>query len=113
MRIAEYIKDVRSRTEEEKQRVVILWTIIFIVIIFFIWLVSFTFSVANNNAEEARLQAEAERIALEKAEALASASSTETTGAFKGVIPEIKDFVSEGAGTVVDGFWVIGNLLHR
>lgn len=115
-RIADYIKDVRSRTEEEKKRVVFLWTFIFIVIIFFVWVLSFALSVANNNSEEARLKVEAERLAAAKIEAAKSASSTNGTVAsssFKGLIPEIVDFANEGVGTVVDGFWAVGNMIHK
>lgn len=116
-RIGDYIKDVRTRTEEEKQRVVFLWTFIFIVIIFFVWMLSFALSVFNNSAEDARLQAEAKRLAAIKIEAAKNASSTDgrvaTKSSFKGLIPEIVDFTSESLGTVVDGFWAIGNMIHR
>ncbi|MFA6476414.1 MAG: hypothetical protein WCV68_03290 [Candidatus Paceibacterota bacterium] len=115
-RIADYIGDVRTRTEEEKKRVVFLWTFIFIVIIFFVWALSFALSVSNNSNENARLKVEAERLALAKIEAAKIASSTDGSAAsssFKGVIPEIIDFASEGVGTVVDGFWAIGNMIHK
>lgn len=112
-RVINYISNVRSRTEEEKQRAVIFWTIVFIVIIFFIWLISFSLSLSNDRAEDLRLKAEAERLATAKLEAsLSSASSTEEE-TFKGLIPELVDFTKDGVDNIVNGFWVVGNLIHK
>ncbi len=111
-RIANYIKNVRSRTEAEKQKAVFLWTFILITIIFFVWLLSFILSVANNNAEEVRLQAEAKRLAEAKTTAALSGKAT-TTVPFKGVIPMIIDFTNDSFDNVVSGFWIVGDMLHK
>ena len=111
-RIADYIIDVRSRSEAEKQRIVFLWTFVGIIIITLIWLVSFTLSVSNNNAEEARLREEAKILAAAKTEAALDKAST-TDSQFKGVIPTAVDFVSNSVDNVVNGFWVIGNMIHK
>ncbi len=116
-RIGNYIQDVRSRTEEEKKRVVFLWTFIFIVIIFFVWVLSFVLSVVNNNAEEARLQAEARQQAMAKAEAALTASSTEeqngVSNSVKGVIPNMIRIAGDGLDNIYNGFWVVGNMIHK
>lgn len=115
MNIANYIKDVRSRTEEQKQRVVFLWTSVFIVIIVIVWMFSFTLSVMNSSAEDARLQIEAKKLAEAKIEALKSASSTESgeVAVTKGIIPQIIELTSEGFNNITNGFWIIGNMIHK
>jgi len=112
-RIVNYINSVRSRTEEEKQRAVIMWTFIFIVIIFFVWVISFSLSLSNNRAEDLRLKAEAERLAAAKIEASLEATSSTGEDSFKGLIPEIVDFARNGVDNVANGFWVIGNMIHK
>lgn len=111
-RIANYIKNVRLRTEAEKQKAVFLWTFVLIIIIFLVWLLSFILSVANNNAEEARLQAEAKVLAEAKVTAALSDEAT-TTKQFKGVIPMVIDFTGDSFDNIINGFWVIGNALHK
>ena len=115
-RISDYINDVRSRTEEEKQRVVFLWTFIFVVIIFFVWIFSFVLSVVNNNAEELRLQAEAKRQAEAKIEAsllVGTSTKNAASNSVKGVIPNIVRIAGDGLDNIYNGFWIVGNMIHR
>lgn len=112
-RISNYINEVRSRSEASKQRVVFFWTVFLIVVIFLIWVVSFSLSVANNNAEELRLQQEAEKMATLKAEESILATSTTKQEPIKGLIPQGLELINQGVDSVINGFWVIGNLLHK
>ena len=112
-RISNYINDVRSRSEAGKQRVVFFWTIFLMAIIFLVWVITFSLSVANNQAEEARLQVEAEKLAEQKASESVLATSTAKQIPIKGLIPQGLELINEGVDSVVNGFWVIGDLLHK
>lgn len=109
-RIQNYINKIRGRTEEEKKRAAILWTISITILIFIIWAVTFSLSISNDRAREERLQAEA----LVEARARQEASTTQ-------VVPARTDswskrvgrFIADGAESVSTGFWVIGSWLHQ
>lgn len=107
-----YIGRIRQAPEKTKQQVVFLWTIIFIVIIFFIWLFFVSYSLSNSRAEDRAIRAEAEKIAAEKM-ALTEEGKIVEEESFPGLIPLIKSFSLEAKDNVVNGFWIIGDKLHK
>lgn len=114
-KISDYIDDVRARSEEAKQRAVFFWTIVLIIVIFLIWVITFSLSVANRNAEELRLQQEAQETARikEQESILATSTVPEESKPIKGLIPQGVELVGQGVDAVVNGFWVIGNMMHK
>ena len=111
MSVSSYIEKVRVKSEAEKKRTAISWTIGLTILIFIVWAVSFGISVANRQADEARLQMEAN--ALAKVQALAdSVSSTTVVTPGDSWIDQLGQIVTEGADSVGEGFWAVGRWLH-
>lgn len=113
-KIRDYINKVKAKSEAEKKRVVFMWTLIIISLIFLIWVISFSLSVANNEADLARLQVEAEATA--KAQLAKDATNTSPIGvneANVSLVGRLSQFVSGGASAVSEGFWTVGSWLHQ
>jgi len=108
MRVADYIQKVKAKPEDEKKRIVFMWTIVIVALIFLIWAVTFSLSVANDRADLARLQAEAEAGA--RAQITKSTSSPAQNDGSWGA--SLGQFISSGASAVSEGFWTIGSWLH-
>lgn len=109
-KIINYINAVKSRTEEEKKRAVIFWTIFLIVIIFIIWVITFSLSVFNHQAEDLRLREEA----MARARVMAEASTTTNIVEIENSWPtRLRSVVVDGVESVSEGFWVIGSWLHK
>jgi uncharacterized membrane protein YqiK len=118
MSVKDYIEKVKAKPEEEKKRIVFMWTIIIVLVIFLVWAISFSLSVANNQADQAQIQAEAEVLAKKQAlaeQALIESSSTITlpvvTGESWGV--SLNRFINNGISAVSEGFWTVGGWLHK
>lgn len=109
--IIDYINKIRQAPEPVKQRVVLMWTIILIIIIVLIWSLSLLASVANRQAEDEALRLEAQKLVEEKKLALASATSSPND--FPGLIPMARDFVINFGDNISAGFWVLGDKLHK
>ncbi len=110
MSIRDYIEKIKTKPEDEKKRAVFIWTTIIISLIFLIWVVTFSLSVANNQADLTQLQAEAEVSA--KAQ-LITVSSTSPRLESNSIIARFGQFISAGAGAINEGFWTVGSWLHQ
>ncbi len=110
--IIEYINKIRQSSESVKQRVVLMWTIIFIIIIVLVGSLSMVVAVANRQSQDEALRLEAERLAKETKQMVSLASSTESDN-FPGLIPLTRDFVLNLGENISNGFWVIGDKLHK
>jgi len=111
--ISRYIEKVRIKSEVEKKRTAISWTIALTILIFIVWSISFGVSVANRQADDARLQAEAN--ALAKTQALAESTSSVmvvTSQKKSSWLDQLGQIVADGADSVSEGFWAIGRWLH-
>jgi len=113
--ISDYIRAVRGRSEDDKKRAVLTWTIILIIIVFFIWVIYFSLSLYQDEAQIAHLQAEARQEAAKVAAqaSLGATTSPASLTAKEGLLPMIGGLLSSGIDSVVNGFWVIGDMLHR
>lgn len=113
--IGNYIKDVRGRDEAEKQRTVFVWTVILITIIFFVWVIYFSFSIYLNETENATLMAEAKRKAdkLEAEASISNSTGTPISASTEGLFPSLGRMASDGLDSIANGFWVIGGMLHK
>lgn len=124
MSISNYIKKVRAKSEEEKQRIAFLWTVVLIIVVFFVWAITFSLSVAERADEEARLRAQAlEQAKAESAQkqnliidqngnqvvSLESSSSSSPNG----VIPKTFKIMGDSVDSVARGFWIVGDMIHR
>lgn len=109
-KIQNYINKIRQRTEEEKKRAVIFWTISITVLIFIIWVITFSLSMANDRAKEKQLLVEAQA----KAQAQIEASTTEAVPTRTDTwTRRVGKFIIDGVDSVSTGFWVIGSWLHK
>lgn len=110
-KIKNYINRVRSRSEEEKKRAAITWTIILTILIFIIWASTFSLSVINRQNEDAQLRA---RAAIEAKKALVASTTTivadQTNGSW---LSQLGNFMISGADSISNGFWTVGSWLHK
>ena len=112
MSVSSYIEKVRVKSEAEKKRVAISWTIGLTILIFIVWAVSFGVSVANRQADEARLQMEANALAKVQALADSDSSTVAVTPESDSWIDQLGQIITEGADSVGEGFWAVGRWLH-
>jgi len=104
MSLAGYIKNVRERSEPEKQRLAFIWTLTLTVLIAFVWLISFSLNLSNNAVEEARLKAEAAKLAQTQ---VATSAPRQNFWSRSG------DFLTDGLDSINSGFWTIAGWLHK
>ena len=112
MNLINYIRDVQTRPEEAKQKAVWLWTLVLFGFIVLVWFVSLGISFSNNRAEDLALQLEARRLAEEKSRQQ-NMLAGEERAEFIGLIPWLKVFASEAGGNIANGFWLLGDKLHK
>ena len=109
MSVKDYIEKTKTKPEDEKKRVVFMWTIAIIVLIFLVWAISFSLSIANNQDDSARLRAEAEVTA--RAQIVKSTTSpAQNIGSWRA---RLRQFILDGASAINEGFWTVGSWLHK
>lgn len=110
-KVTNYVQDVRGRNEVEKQRAVAIWATLATILIFFVWVISFSLSIVNRQTDEVRLRAEAEKMA--KAQVTVVSTSTLEKGNGYSLIKQLSQKVTEGTETISEGFWTVGSWLHK
>jgi hypothetical protein len=109
-KINNYVESVKTRSEEEKRRVAITWTIVITILIFIVWAITFSLSIVNRQVEDERLRTEA----LARAKKVSEASTTVGL-----VLPQdswsvkLRGILTDGADSVSQGFWTVGSWLHK
>ncbi|OJI08677.1 MAG: hypothetical protein COV08_03250 [Candidatus Vogelbacteria bacterium CG10_big_fil_rev_8_21_14_0_10_49_38] len=103
MSLASYIEKVRAKPEAEKQPIVFGWTVALTTLIFLIWALSFSLSVANNQNRNQELQRQAET---------AAAVSDQPSG-LATVVGNLSSLVNETVDSITNGFWIAIGLIHR
>ena len=102
MSIGNYLDNLRLRSDEQKKRVAFVWTTVLTVVIFFAWAISFSLAVVNDNSNSGKVAPVAETAAV-------SVSGQSLGGTFSWLAGTVND----GVNSVANGFWVIGDMLHK
>lgn len=110
MSIRDYIEKIKIKPENEKKQIVFIWTIAIVSLIFLIWLITFSLSVANNQADLKQLQIEAEASAKAR---LITESSTSPVQINDSWSANLSQFIVSGASAINEGFWTVGSWLRQ